>query len=187
MAFADVIYTITDIRVAKLLASGSYHTTSFSLLLGSEMSFSFSADNDQIKSYGLLAALLSIITGVEGTLKQASIDRDGIYVLTGTDAESSGSTPNQQVTMDVLAGGAGLPYFGAVGNFAADDGGNALVGLRKCKLDTWPAWTVEQNRFRITDTPFKAIPIDTTTRKLVRIRPYETATSIPSDINSFFA
>jgi hypothetical protein len=185
--FATVVYTIRNIKVSRLnVVAETYDTVSYSLSLGSEMSFTFTADQDQLKSYGMLAALLSILTGIEGTLNQAAIDPPVLNIIAGQDAVSSGSTPNQVRTMDVLAGNSGLPYFGAVGDFATDDGGNVMVGLRKCKLDTFPAWTVEQNKFRIAEVAFKAIPLNTSGRKLARIRSNETATAIIDNFNTFF-
>jgi hypothetical protein len=183
----DVVYTITDIRVARWLPGNTYDTTSFSLTYGSEMSFEVDADNDELMSYGMAVSALSIIKKLTGTLKQAAIDSNGIYVLTGHSTTTSGSTPNRTITTDMLAGGSGLPFFGAVGNFASEDGANVLLGLRKCKLDTLPGWTVEMNKFRLSEVKFKAFTPDVTTRKLHRIRRYETAAAIPVDLNTFFA
>ncbi len=185
--FASVVFTITNIRVARLRADGTYDPVSYSLQYGSEMSFEVEADTDQIKSYGMIVALLSIVTSLAGTLKQAAIDPPGLNIMVAVDDTSTGSTPNRVATADFLAGGAGLPYFGAAGDFAAENGANAHLGLRKMKLDTMPGWMVEQNKFRLDEVKFRAIPIDTTTRKMHRLKRNETSAALPEDLNTFFA
>ncbi len=185
--FGDVVYTLTNLVVARLKADLTYDVVSRSLGLGSQLSFEVQSDTDKLRSYGMVARMLAILTHLEGTIAAGAIEADALWILTGHNTTSSGSAPNRTGTVDVLAGGASLPYFGAVGSFASEDGANALVGLRRCMLDTFPGWTVEENKFRVAETKFSAMPIDTTSRKLHRIRRYETVAAIPGDLNAFFA
>jgi hypothetical protein len=187
MAFGTVVFTLRNLRIAGLLPNLSYVTQSYSLEHGSELSFEVMADTDQLRSYGMIAELLSVVTHLEFTLINASLDPDGMFPMTGIDWGSSGSAPNQVATADILAGDDGLPYFGIVGDFASLYGSSVLIGLRRCKLDTLPGWKVEMNKFRIAETKGKAIVIDTTTRRLHRVRRYETGQQIPTDLNLFFA
>jgi hypothetical protein len=185
--FADVVYTLTNLVVARLKADLTYDVVSRALGLGNQLSFSVKADNDQLRSYGMVARLLTILTNAEGMLSAGAVEADVLWILTGHNTTSSGSAPNRVGTVDVLAGGSGLPYFGVVGAFASEDGANALIGLRRAMLDTFPEWTVEENKFRVAETKFTAIPIDTTSRKLHRIKRNETAAAIPGDLNTFFS
>lgn len=187
LEFADVSFTLTNIVIARLKSDQTYDTVSRSLALGSEMSFEVMADTDKLRSYGMVARMLTILTHLEGTLRAGAIEADALWILTGHNTTSSGAAPNRTATLDALAGGAGLPYFGAVGDFMSDDGGNVHVGLRRVMLDAFPGWTVEENKFRLAEVKFTAAPIDTTSRKLHRLRRNETASAIPSNLNTFFA
>lgn len=185
--YGDVVFTLIDLKVAPWLAGNTYSPTAVTLGYSSEMSFQVNSDTDQIKAFGMLVELLAVITHAEGKIKNAAVDSEATYVLSGFATTSSGTTPSRTGTLDILGGGAGLPYFGAVGAFAGLNGAGILVGIRKCKLDTIPGWTVEQNKFRMAETGFKGIVPDTSTRSLLKIRKYETAIAIPVDLNSFFA
>jgi hypothetical protein len=185
--FGDVVFNITDIRVTPMLANGTYLTTSFSLDLGSEMSFSPEHDQDTIKAYGMFTNRLSILTNVKGMLKQAAMDAAALWAMTGVGTSTSGVTPNQVATATLLGGGSGLPYFGVVGSFAAENGANVLVGLYKCQLDTLPQWTVEQNKFRITEVGFFGMAASISSRKVGVIKKYETAVTVPTDLNGILA
>lgn len=184
--YADVVFTLTGLKVAPWLVGNSYSPTAVDLGYPSELSFTIQADADQIKALGMLVELLSVITHVEGKIKNAALDSEASYVMTGHATTSSGSTPNRTGTIDYIAGGAGMPYFGVVGSLAGLNGSNLLVGIRKAKLNMPPAMVVEQNKFRMADTDFKGVVPDTTTGKLFRLRKYETAGSIPTDLNTFF-
>lgn len=183
MAFGDIAFNVTSIRVARMLANGTYLTTSYEIQLGQEMSFKAAHDTDQIKAYGMITNRLSILTSLEGMMRQASMDDNALFVMTGTGTSTSGVTPAQVATATFLGGGSGMPYFGLVAAVAAEDGANALVGVYKCQLNEVPAWKVEQNKFMIAELPFFAMALNTSGRKMFTRKKYETAVSVPVDIN----
>lgn len=187
VSYGDVVFTLNDLKVAPWLSGNTYSPTAVSLGYTSTLSFSVQADNDQIKAFGMLVELLSVITHIEGNIENAAIDSEASWVLSGFATTSSGSAPSRTGTMDILGGGGGLPYFGAVGAFAGLNNSGIFVGIRKCKLDTFPEWNVDQNKFRMAKTGFKGVVPDTSSRYLIRIRKYETATTVPTDLNTFFA
>lgn len=185
--FGDVVINLTDLIVAPLLANGTYGGYA-QVVYHSKLSFEGVADNDILKSGGLVVEALTVPTHYEGEIEQGAVDATGLYVMTGTTTDSSGSTPNRVATTDFLLGGNGLPYFGVIGMYAGLNGSNALIGLRKVLLDKLPGWVMdEQNRFRISNVAFKAFAINATTRKATRWRRYETANISVTDFNAFFA
>lgn len=186
-SFGDIIYNITDMYVAPL--TGSTYGTPARVEYVSSLSFEFETDEDTIKAYGLTVEKLSVPTGITGTLAEASLNWSAASVMTGMSEASSGTTPNAVKTLDMLMGGAGLPYFGLIAAYASLEG-NALLGFPKCKLGSLPAFTVEQNVFRTAEISMMMLAPSTTVRKALRLRKNETAASVPSaqaDFQAFFA
>lgn len=183
-SYGDVIYNITGMYVAALQSDNAYGTPSY-IDYGQELSWEYEADNDEIKSYGLIVESLSIPTKATGNFMQASMDFASFAILTSFSGSESGSTPNQVNTLDLLVGGAGLPYFGIIAAFAAISGANMLAGFPKCKLQTIPGFTIEQNTFRTSEVGIDMFAPSTTVRKVSRYKKYETAAAIPSSANDF--
>jgi len=187
--FGEVLYNPTALIVAALSSSNVYGTP-VEVTRFDTVDWDYEAMNDELMSAGLITDLLSIITKLTGTIKEASINRAALTVLTGDTSSGSGTTPNQVNTMDFKVGGAGLPYFGCIVRFEALYGANVLVGMPKCKLDSMPAFAVEQNAFRRGEASFSAIAAGTTSNSPIRLRSHETAAAIPiSQVNfqAFFA
>ncbi len=184
--WGDVVFNLTGVNVARLL-TGNLYGLAGSLEYGQELSFSVISDNDELMSYGMIVERLAIPKKIEGTIKQGAIDFLPLATMTGFAPASSGTTPNRTRVVDVLAGGSGLPYFGLIGAFAGTFGANTLCGFPKAQLDSFPSWEVEANKFRIGETKFTAMAIETTTRKLLRIRSYETAAAVPTDFANWFS
>ena len=131
--YGDVIYNITSMYVAALQSDNSYGTPSY-IDYGQQLSWEYESDEDEIKSYGQIVEKLTIPIKATGTFMQASMDLASFAILTSNSASESGSTPNRLKTVDILVGGAGLPYFGIVAAFAAPSGANMLAGFPKAKL-----------------------------------------------------
>lgn len=185
-SFGDIIYNITDMYVAAL--TGSTYGTPARVEYVQSFSFEFESDEDTIKAYGLNVETLSIPIGGTGTIAEASLSWGAMAVMTGNSESSSGSTPNGVKQIDMLAGGAGLPYFGVIASYAAVEG-NALIGFPKCKLVSLPAFTVEQNQFRASDMGIKMVAPSAVIRKLMRLKKNETAATVPTssgDFGTFF-
>lgn len=184
--YGDVEFNLTDLRLAPLLSNNTYGG-SVSLVYGNSLSFGPEAANDDLMSYGMLVERLAVLEKVTGQFQQGAFDATSLWIMTGATTSSSGTTPSRQADTEILLGGSGLPYFGVIGNFASLNGANVLIGLRKIQLDTFPEWKVDANKFRISETNFTGMAIDTTTRKAVKMRRYETAVNNITDFNVFFA
>ena len=182
--FGEVLYNPTELWVAKLNADNTYATPVLVDQL-QKITFQFEADTDALKAYGQVTELLSIVTHGSGTLEQASLDYAAMTAMTGLTAAASGSTPNQASTMDFTTGGAGLPYFGWIGAFAGLLGANVIIGAAKCMLDQYPAFTMDQNKFRMGSAGFRFVSPNTTIRKALRARRYETAVASPASSANF--
>lgn len=186
LEFADVIYNVTGLSVARRLASGAWAASSYALTYGAELTITPVHATDMLMAYGMTVEALSVPTHAEGSLKNGAVDRFGMWVMGALDSSSSGTTPNQVTTQTHLAGGAGMPYFALIASLASLDGSNVLLGLPKVQLDAMPEWKMEGNKFRLGEIKFKALPKDTSSRKYIYSKSYETAGSIPADFNSFF-
>ena len=149
------IYTITDLRVARW--DGSNYGTVVSLAEGQMLQFEPQADTDEKKSYGLIRRLLTVVTHVNINIGVGLVQANAIWVMCGIvqSVSGSGDTLTQRLRLD--AGGAGLPYFGVVGNFASDDLGDVVIGIPLCKLDTAPSLSSEQNQFILPESSAKGI------------------------------
>lgn len=183
-AFGEVIYNITNMYVATPLGGGVFGPPAHVDLL-SMFSYQFAADDDQIKAYGLVVELLTINTHIEGEIQQASIDAVVHQILTGEDSSSSGTTPDRVVTADALVGGAGLPYFAWIAEYASLDGARFVAGAAKCKLDVRPGFQADQNKFRIGQAGLKMIAPSTTARIALRTKRIEGAYTFPTDAAGF--
>lgn len=184
--YGEVVYSIQDIWIAALSAAGTYGTA-VKLDYPQKVEFKGMADNDMLKAGGLGVELLTVPTHVEGVIGLGALDLEGIEVLIGQAMTSSGSTPNGQRTLIIVGGGAGLPYFGMIGRMAATNGADKLIGLPKCKLDTPPQFTAEQNKFALPETGFKGVAANSATGKLMYIQDRETAASGTPNFGTFFA
>lgn len=184
--FGEVVYSIQDIWVASLSAAGTYGTP-VKLDYPQKVEFKPAADTDMLKAGGMGVELLTVPTHVEGTIGLGALDLDGIAVLIGQSATTSGTTPNQQRTLIVVAGGAGLPYWGMIGRMASPGGADKLIGLPKCMLDNPPQFMAEQNKFALPETGFKSVAASSSTGKLLYIQDRETAATGTPNFGTFFA
>ena len=182
-SYGDIIYNITAMYVAALGADNSYGTPAL-VEYGQDFTYEYTADQDEIKSYGLIVEALAIIIKATGTLKEASLNIASKEIMTGSSESESGSTPNRVSILDIQVGGAGLPYFGLI-VAGASVVGNVLVGFPKAKLETWPSFTIEQNKFRMGEAKVNMFAPSTVIRKLVRTKKYETVTNPPTDAEGF--
>lgn len=184
--FGEVVYSIQEIWIAALNADGSYGTP-VKLDYPQKVEFKPAAANDMLTAGGMGVELLTVPTHVEGTIGLGALDLDGMAVLIGQSATTSGTTPNQQRTLVVVAGGAGLPYWGMIGRMASVNGADKLIGLPKCKLDTPPQFMAEQNKFALPEMGFKSVAASSATGKLLYTQDRETASSGTPNFGTFFA
>lgn len=188
VGYGDIIYNIVGIYVAPLTndVTGVYGTPAF-IERGMKLSWDYTSDEDEIKSYGQVTDALTIITKGEGTLDDAAMNFDAVVAMTGVSQSSSGSTPNASTLMKVTTGGAGFGYFGMAAAYAATGGANLVVGIPKCMLKTFPAFTSDQNKFRTSSIGIKFFSPSTTIRELVKYTKNETAGALPSTAGAFNA
>lgn len=186
--FAEVSYTLRDLYVAAYNRNANTYGTPARVEGGQLLVSDPESDTDKLRAYGQIERGLAVVIGAKVQLKAGGVDFSALAILAGLTNAVSGSTPNQVRTSKVGAGGSGLPYFGALGVAAVDDGGVAVIGLPCVKLDTFPKWTMdgEQNRYNISDVAGYAFPIG---GYLETIKTYETLQdwAAPDDGAEFLA
>lgn len=172
--FAEISYTLTGLVIASYNKTTDVYGTPATLENGQMAEVEPEADNDQLRGYGVKVALLSVMVGAKVMLGAGGADFSVLAILSGSSNYTSGLTPNQVRTTDIVFGGGGLPYFGMLGKSPTDDGGLMVLGLRCVKLDAFPKWTLDgqANKFNLSENGGYAIPIN---QRCVRIKTYETA------------
>lgn len=186
--YGEVGFTLTAIKIAALASDNTYGTPG-SLEYGQKLEFSPEADQDELKAYGMSVELLSVVTRATGTLDAGLIDDSAYQIMAGNGVAvvTGGTTPNRYSQMDVLVGEDGLPYFGLIGRLMGVAGADLHLGFSKCKLDSFPGFTIEQNKFILPSVGMKMITPDITLRRLVRFKRHETGTAITDDFDTFFS
>lgn len=184
MDYANEIYNPTSAYVARLLSDGSYGTPVYIAKL-EKIGWSFEADTDEIKAYGMITDGLTIPTKATGTIDIAHMNIEALTVMTEHDTYEYDTTPNRRTRTVVFAGGAGLPYFAIIAAFAAQNGANMIGGFAKAMLTTYPAFDIDQNQFRRASTEFNAYAPDVANRRLYAQDNYETAGGIPTTAEGF--
>ena len=179
------IYTLTDLRVARW--DGSQYGTPVSLAEGQTFEIEPQADTDEKKSYGLMTRLLTVFTHVNINIGVGLIQANAWWVMVGLDKSETGESGDKIQSLGVDAGGAGLPYFGAVGNFASDDAGDVVIGIPRVKLDAPPSLSSEQNQFILPESSAKGIVnlLSASPHRLLWIDQNQQAKTI-TDFNTFF-
>ncbi len=136
------------------------------------------ADNDEIKSDGYLAHLLTVVTHAMVEFSGGGVEFDVLTIVNGESTVSSGSTPNIQETMEQRVG-LDLPEFGIVGRALGEDGGDIHVGFYRVKLDKPAAWELRQNEFVLSEFTGKAMRESLgSVNKIGRYRQHETVTAL---------
>ena len=179
------IYTLTDLRVARW--DGEQYGDVVSLAEGQKLEFEPQADTDQKKSYGIVSRLLSVFTSVNITIGLGLIQANAWWVMVGIDQSETGNSGDKIQSLGVDGGGAGLPYFGVVGNFASDDAGDVVIGIPRVKLDAPPSLASEQNKFILPESSAVGIAnlLSTHPKRILWIDQNQQAQVI-SDFNDFF-
>lgn len=181
----QVAFTLTAMSVAALDVSNWTYGTPVSLEYGQSLGFEPQHDTDQLKAYGKIVQMLSVLTHITGTLSQGLIDYPAYAVMVGQSQTSSGTPPNVHKILDAVAGGSGMPYFGLVGKLATLQNGDLHIGFPMCKLEKMPGFTVEQNKFVLPSTNIVMVT-PATASKPFRMKTHETATSVYTNFNTFF-
>lgn len=178
LEFAGVIYNPKRIIVSTVSAAGVFGTP-VDLDYFQKASFDVEADQDEIKSGGLIVEKLSVATKVVGTLSSGSLNFLARAIMEGdTPTSIYGSSPNQYQYLDITVGGPGNPYFAMIIEYAATFGGNVLIGFPKSMLTQKLGNDVDQNKFRIGEAEFEAVAPNPLIRRACRILKYETAATM---------
>jgi hypothetical protein len=172
--YGEVMYTLSGIIIARYNIVANTFGTPVVVDDGQMAVFEPEADTDKMRGYGQHTRGLTVPIGSKVTLKAGGIDYSAYEVMSGATITDSGSTPNQVRTVDTLAGGAGLPYFGVIGVGETDDGGKFVCGHKAIKLDTIPKreFNGETNKFMLWETAGYSFPQN---NKIDRIKVYESA------------
>lgn len=159
--FSENSYTLVDVIVAAYNKTANTYGTPAALAQGQIVEVEPQADNDQLRGYGVITALLSVITSAKIKVGAGGVDSNVMAILGGITNATSGSGSNQVRVQKWNAGGSGLPYFGMIGVAATDDGGYKIIGLQCCKLDAFPKYTLDgkENKFNLSETDGMAIPV----------------------------
>lgn len=176
--FGEVSYTLTNCTIAAYSITGNTYSTPADLAIGQTVEIEPDSDNDELRSYGVKARILSVVTGAKVKVGMGGVDISILAIMGGISNYTSGLTPNQMRRSLFPAGGAGLPYFGLIGLMATDDGGAMAVGLQAVKLNSYPKYTLDgkENKFNMSETEGYAVPVTiSSASELMVIRTYETA------------
>jgi hypothetical protein len=159
--FAEVSYTLSDLVVAAYDITANTYGTPISAAIGQSLEVDAEHDTDKLQGYGVTMRLLSVPRGAKIKLGMGGVDFDFLAAVAGISNYLSNLSPNQQGRSRFPAGGSGLPYFGAIGVSATDDGGLAAIGLQACKLDKYPTWTADgkTNKFNMSEVNGYAVPV----------------------------
>jgi hypothetical protein len=159
--FAELNYTLSDVIVAQYLKTTNTYGPPASLSDGQMVEIEFEADNDKLPSYGRFGALLSVIKGAKLKFGAGGVDADVLHAIGGMTNTTSGAAGSRRRKSRLLAGGAGMNYFGLIGSGPTDDGGLIVIGLQAAKLNTFPKWTLDgkTNKFNMSETEGYAIPV----------------------------
>jgi len=188
----EKLYTLDNLTIAAYSITANTYGTSQDLTSGQTFSIQAEADNDKLMGYGVSTALLSVIRGAKIKFGAGGFDRSIMAIIANISNATSNSTPNRIVRTLFPAGGAGLPYWGAIATGPTDDGGRFAVGCQAVKLDKYPDFTLDgkTNKYNVVDTDGYAIPIAVAgTSYLMHAKTYETASgyTAPTDGASFLA
>jgi hypothetical protein len=189
MAYGETVFTLTNLIVAAW--DGANYGAPVTVGHRQKMNIEPQFDTDTIKAGGMMRAALSVATHNTFTLEYAKLQSTVLAVIAGETPSTSGVTPSQKTAFGLVGGGAGMPYFGVIGVFASEDGGNILVGLPLCKLDKYPAMGNDQNQFAVYSVSGTGIAneVSSAPSQLVFFEQNETAATAPADaaaVDTFF-
>ena len=187
-SFGEVTFSLADLLVcAYNITLDQFQGEVVALADGQMLKVEPEADTDRQRGYGAIVRTLAVPIGAKLTLGMGGIHVASYLIMTGAETNTSDTTPNQVRTLDDNAGAtAALPYFGVIGLGITDDGGYAAIGMKACKLDKQPDYTLDgtANKFNISETAGYAVPIS---NKLFRRKFYETTTlwTAPANATQF--
>jgi hypothetical protein len=114
-------------------------------------------DNDELRIFGSLEHLLSVLTAVDVTLDLGGIDATSEPIITGFSATTSGSGAGEQRTTRQL-GAALAGYFALQAQIVADDGGDAHLMLPCMMLSQLiPVEIAKTNQFMVENVKARAV------------------------------
>lgn len=157
----EVLYTLSNVIVAAYDKVADTYSTPAELAGGQLVTLEPEADNDQLRAWGYVDELLSVVIGAKLTVGFGGVDRSVLAILSGVSNATSGSGSTEHATTAYTAGGAGLPYFGLIGVGPTTDGGVAVIGVQCAKLNQHPTFTLDgkENKFMLNEVEGMAIPI----------------------------
>lgn len=186
--FGEVFYVLADLIVASYDSAADTFGTPVALAEGQQLLVEPEGDTDQLRGYGAIVETLSIPTGAKLTLSAGALDRSAFRILTDWYDQTSASTPNRVVTVDLKMGADGaLPNFGAIGLAVTAQGGRIAVGVQKCRLNMQPKFTLDgqANKFVIQEIEGFASPVTrNSVQQGIRLKIYETASDWTAPANA---
>lgn len=147
--YGELFYTLTNVVVAKYTAESDTWEDPTNLQDGTMFGIEPEADNDKLASYGTFADGLTVIKGAVLKFGGGGLDWEVLQRISELDYDLTGSSGNRVRRVVGKAGGRGLQLFSAIGEAATSDGGVAVFGLRKVRLNNFPQMTLdgESNAF----------------------------------------
>lgn len=183
--YGEVLYNINTAYVAALDLDDNTYGTPVRFHYMEQFEFEFEADEDEIKSGGMVVDKLSITNKATGKITNASMNMAAMLVMYGLQSSTSGSGDTEMTEMDFLVGGEGNGWFGMIMRAEAKNGANALIGFPKCMMSGLPPFQMGQNEFRRAEMDWEAIAGDEAIRKIMRLRRYKTANNVPTTAEGF--
>jgi hypothetical protein len=128
-------YTLTEIMIAAYTRDTDVYGTPIALEADHQFTVEPQADTDQMRDSGQITRALTVVTSANVTIGAGGVDFDELVILEGAVKTTYVQGGGNVIAAQTAAGGAGLPYFGAIGRAATDAGEVAVVGIRCMKLN----------------------------------------------------
>ena len=154
-------YTLNRIMIAAYdFAAGTY-SAPINLEADQQFTIEPETDTDQLLDSGQIARLLSVYKGAKVAIGTGGMDFDEIVIMEGGTLTSSTDGADTVNAIKTASGGAGLPYFGVIGEAASDAGNVIVAGVRAIKLDAplKKEWSGTENKFLVQEASGYAVAI----------------------------
>ncbi len=163
-------FGLNDLKVTDLPA-----TTQQDLPQAMTLEFTPRFQTGELLGDDSMAAVVSRLIALDWSLSAGGLDLDAAAIMLGYTVASSGSTPNQQDTLDLDADC--MPYFQIYGKALGDDCKDDLHALiYKAKVTSWSG-KLENGAFLITEC--SGVAIDDGSHGVIRLIQHETAAAVP--------
>lgn len=155
-------YTLNRVMIAAYDFSAGTYSTPVSLAADQQFTIEPETDTDQLRDSGQIARLLTVYIGAKITIGAGGMDFDEMAIMEGGTKTTSTDGSDDILALKTASGGAGLPYFGVIGEAASDTGNVVVAGVRAIKLDMplKKEFSGTENKFLVQEATGYAVAIN---------------------------